>query len=374
MTSRRYRTIRISGDRAQRAHQYGEQARDQILATRAGYERAFASKGITWGEAVAFARQFLPHIEGWRPELLTEIEGIAHGADLKSDDVLAINCRTEILWSAARRDADALAQTFFGECSSFALHSDAMTEGLTLVGQNWDWLDTLSDGVIVLEVERPDEPNYVTVVEAGLLAKTSLTQAGIAFALNTLVSSLDGGTVGIPFHFLIRDIVDSEHVSDALTKLSLAPRASSGNYVLGSSDGAVLNIETAPGDARNVFAITLDNGAVVHTNHFLREIRGGFDLAPSQMADSFVRYGRMRELIQEAPKSMSSDRVREILADHTDAPSSICCHPDERSDRNSQWATLVAAILDPKNKVMHLAEGSPCSTPWVRLDFSELLG
>lgn len=373
MTPARYRRIRISGGRDERALQYGKKAREEIWQTRDGYKQAFAGKGISWSEAVAFAQSFLPQIDSWRPELLDEIRGIAEGSDLEFEEVLAMNCRTEILWSAARRDANSLAHTFFGECSGFALQPAASLDGVTLVGQNWDWLHSLAGGVIVLEVDRPDGPNYVTVVEAGLLAKTSLNQSGIALALNTLVSSLDGGTIGIPFHFLIRDLVDSEHLSDALTKLSSVPRASSGNYVLGSSDGAVLNIETAPGDARNVSPLITKNGAVVHTNHFIHDVQSGFDLAPNQMADSYVRLDRMLQLVQDAPKPMSLDHLKAVLGDHTDAPSSICCHPDDRSDRNAQWATLAAVIMNPASRVIHLSEGTPCSTDWLRLDYSTFL-
>jgi isopenicillin-N N-acyltransferase-like protein len=341
--------------------------------TRAGYERAFAGKGITWGEAETLARHYVPFIENWRADLLEEIQGIASGSGLTFDEVLTINCRTEILWSVATLATDRLAEQFWGECSSFALEPSATANGATLVGQNWDWLDTLSGGVIVLEVERPDGPNYVTIVEAGLLAKTSLNQRGIGLALNTLVSSLDGGKVGIPFHFLIRDLVDSEHLSDAVTKLSAVLRASSGNYVLGSSDGGVLNIEVAPGDARNVFPIVARNGAIVHTNHFLSQIHTGFDLAPGHMGDSYIRYSRMARKIQDETTPLSIDDIKQVLGDHTDAPSAICCHPDSRSDVDTQWATLAAVIMDPANRRVHLAEGTPCSEDWITLDYSKLL-
>lgn len=373
MTTSRYRIVRVSGDHVQRAHQYGYEARAEIRLTRDGYERAFAIKGITWGEAETLARNYLPFIDAWRPDLLEEIEGIASGSGLTFDEVLTLNCRTEVLWSAARLGADRLAEHFRGECSSFALEPSSTTDRTTLVGQNWDWLDTLSGGIIVLEVDRPEEPNYVTIVEAGLLAKTALNQRGIGLALNTLVSSLDGGKAGIPFHFLIRDLVDSEYVSDAVAKLGSVVRASSGNYVVGSGDGGVLNIEVAPGDTRHVFPILPRNGAVVHTNHFLSRLHTGFDLAPAHMGDSYIRFSRMARRIQDETTPLSLDAIKNVLGDHTDAPSSICCHPDTRSDADTQWATLAAVIMNPANRQMHLAEGTPCSENWITLDYSAFL-
>lgn len=369
----RYPRIRVSGDAATRSRQYGALARDRILRTRAGYERAFAAKGVSWEEAVGFSLGFVPAIAERLPDLLVELRGIAEGSGLAFEDVLTMNCRTEVLWRAAVRQGRAVAPWFGSECSSFALEPDRTAAGRALVGQNWDWLEVLADGVIVLEVDRRDGPSYVTVVEAGLLAKTTMNSAGLGIAVNTIVCSLDGGAHGVPFHLLVRALADAEHVSDAVELLAATPRASSGNYVFASADGAVLNVETAPGDARTVHPIVAESGAVVHTNHFLRVPAGGYDLAPSAMADSFVRYGRMHRGIAAQPAKLSVADLQALLSDHADAPSSVCCHPDGRSDPAARWATLVSAILDPATRTIHLAEGTPCTAPWSSLDYSELL-
>jgi len=371
--SRRYPRYRVSGDAATRSRQYGELARAEILRTRAGYERAFAAKGVSWAEAVEFSRGFVPAIETWFPELLTELRGIAEGAGLPFDDVLTMNCRTEVLWRAAVRKSDRVAPWLRGECSSFALEPDRTAPGRALVGQNWDWLDVLSDGVVVLEVEREAGPNFVTIVEAGLLAKTTMNQAGMAIGINTIVCSLDGGPHGVPFHVLVRAVADAEHVSDVVEILSTAPRASSGNYIVASENGAVLDVETAPGDARTVHPLIAERGAVIHTNHFVRTPVDGYDLAPAQMADSFVRYGRLDRLIVQRETPAGIEELKAVFADHADAPSAVCCHPDVRSDPAAQWATLVSVIMDPAARAIHLAEGVPCTSPWDTHDYSALL-
>lgn len=370
----RYPRIRVAGDAFTRSTQYGELAADRIRHTRNGYEQAFLAKGVTWDEAVAFARGFVAPIRAHFPHLLVELEGIAAGSGLSFDDVLTMNCRTEILWRAATRNAAAIAPWLRGECSSFALEPDRTAEGRALVGQNWDWLDVLGDGVIVLEVERDDGPNYVTIVEAGLLAKTSLNQAGMGIGINTIVCSLDGGAEGVPFHVLVRAVADAEHASDVVETLASVPRASSGNYIVATADGAVLNVETAAGDSSTVHPLIAHNGAVIHTNHFVRTPTGGYDLAPTQMSDSFVRYGRMQRNIADRVQTLGVPELQAALADHADYPSAVCCHPDDRSDPAAQWATLAASIIDPATRTLHLAEGTPCSTEWSRLEYAELLG
>ena len=373
MTTGRYQRIRVTGDPMSRSIRYGELAREAIHRTRAGYERAFSEKGIPWQQAVELSRGFEDDVVAWRPEFMTEIEGIAQGSGLSTDDIFTINCRTEVLWSAAVAEASTSRETPRGECSSFAL---APREGLgrgTLVGQNWDWLEVLSDTVVVLEVERGDGPNYVTVVEAGLLAKTTLTEAGIALAINTLLSSLDSTPGGIPFHFLIRAIADHPSISGVLDMLSSVPRASSGNYVVGSAKGEVINIETAPGGAENVFPTAGKPHSVVHTNHFQHDIADGVDLAPTQMQDSYLRLEQIEQLIANKADELTVDDIQHALADHTGYPSSVCCHPDTADAPTDRWQTLAGIIMEPATGVMHLVEGSPCAKPWITLDYSEFL-
>ena len=375
----RYPRIRVSGDAANRSHQYGALAQQYIARTRAGYERTFAAKGISWDAACETAREYLPAIEQFFPHLATELRGIAEGSGLPFADILAMNCRTEIMWRAAVEQAHRITAwtgetSTASECSSFALEPDRTELGRALVGQNWDWYELLGEGVIVLEVERTDGPNYVTIVEAGLLAKTSMNAAGLGIGINTLVSSRDGGGHGVPFHVLVRAVADAELVSDVVETLSSVPRASSGNYIIASADGAVLNVEVAPGGAQTVRPVCAMNGAVVHTNHFVREPAPGFDLAPVQMADSFVRYGRMSRLIADAPAPLTVSDLQLALADHADAPNSVCCHPDTRVAAASRWATLVSVVMDPATRTMHLAEGTPCDHAWQEHDYSGLLG
>ncbi|WP_427869357.1 C45 family autoproteolytic acyltransferase/hydolase [Leucobacter luti] len=367
-----YRTIRISGTRSERSRQYGELARTEIHATRAGYERAFASAGVSWAEARAYARGFLPSIEAHLPEILVEIRGIAEGSGLEVDDVLALNCRTEILHRATVAGArPALARA--GECTSVAVEADRSASGRSFVAQNWDWLEYLQPGTIILQVERPDGPNYVSVVEAGLLAKVCLTASGIALGVNTLVSSLDGPDSGVPFHFAIRAVLDAPNIAGAVETLAAIPRASSGNYILGHASGAVLNVEASPGGPANLSVQVSTSGHLVHANHFLDPVAGGHDLAAVAMSDSFVRYGRVQRALSEHRGLLDDDAVTRALSDHAEHPNSVCCHPDLNAEASKRWKTLASVILDPRAGCLSLAAGPPCESSWSQHDFSIFL-
>ncbi|KAM9861789.1 C45 family peptidase [Leucobacter sp. BZR 635] len=359
--------IRVSGGPAERGHQYGERAATQIAHSRSVYEAAFAAKGISWDEALTRSARFEAPIRERLPHIWEEIEGIAAGSGLSTADVLALNCRTEILWSAVTAPPR-------GECSSFAIEPTHTSDGSTLVGQNWDWLEGSVDSVVVLEVDREDGPNYVTIVEAGLLGKTMLNEAGIAMCVNTLVTSADGVADGIPFHVMLRALADSERVFDAVLTLGQLPRASSGNYVLAGADGTILNIEAEPGGPEGVHPIIAEHGRVLHTNHFRSPLVNGTERATVTMADSYVRLGRLDALIPTPLGPVSREQLSTALADHRDAPGAICCHPDPRDPAASQWSTVMSVIIDVAERTLLLSEGRPCETPRASADYSGFLG
>lgn len=371
--------IRVSGSPRERSEQYGRKAREQMHLIRDGYERAFAAKGTAWDAARAHARQYLPAFEAHAPGLLEELEGIAAGSGLSFDDVLTINCRSEILYAAtvsrhaAIADAgEVLRAGARGECSALALEADRSPTGASLVAQNWDWLEVLGPGVVLLEVERDDGPNYVTLVEAGLLAKVTMNAHGLAMGITTLATTLDGGIGGLPFHALIRRLADAPHVSGALEWLAGVPRATSGNYLLAGEHGAILNLETSPGSTANISAQASRTGALAHTNHFLDPIPGGHDLAALAMPDSFVRWGRVdRTLAGEGPVSRAA--LTALFSDHTDFPNAVCCHPDPSADPRDRWATLASVILHPRDRTWEVAAGRPCEEKWHTIDYGEFL-
>lgn len=378
MKTTSYPRIRVSGTAFERGEQYGRLAKEQVRHSRRGYEKSFAAKSVSWPQAVAQAREYQPAIEEFFPEIWQEVLGIAEGSGLPWEDILAVNCRTEILWRALRetteRTSRRAAAERQGECSSFAIAPTHTASGRTLVGQNWDWLIHGFDSVVLLEVEREDGPNYITIVEAGLLGKTMLNEHGLGLAVNTLATSVDGDAPGVPFHVLLRALADCKHAFDAVELLAATPRAAAGNYVIGSAGGAILNIETGPGGIENLNLQSAEHGKVMHTNHFLDPLHRGHDLAPLAMSDSYVRLGRLRQMIGVEAPAVTIGQLDAALRDHTDAPGSICCHPDTRSESAAQWSTVMSVVMDLESRTLHLSEGNPCSVPRRDISYAGFLG
>ncbi len=359
-----YPRILVNGDPRERGQAYGEEARERIALTRDGYESAFGEvAGWTWRQAAQAASAYRNAIETYAPEVVEELRGLAEGSGLGEEDVLAINARTEIIWAASARQAAAERAAAARECTSFALSAARTAGGCPLVGQNWDWLLHAFDTLVVLEVEQPnDRPNYVTVVEAGLLAKATLNSAGIAVTTNALVTSDDRGQAGVPYHVLLRLLAECETVTDAIRLIQAVPRASSGNYLIASGDDVAVDLETAPGDHARVSWQLPSDGILIHTNHFIDLPDGVDEVSVYAMPDSLVRLQRATARLREPGVAWDVDSLAEVLGDHAGWPDSVCCHPNPRGEGSKQWATVMSVVMSPAERRMWLASGNPCQT------------
>jgi isopenicillin-N N-acyltransferase like protein len=369
-----YPHVRVSGPAEQRGRQYGEQARDRVRRSVSAYRDVFAElAGWDWQTVRAEAARFEPPIAAFGPQYLAEMRGIADGAGIDFGDVLAINVRTEVMFAAKARQAAASTRTGPAECSAFAVAPAPGRAGPTLLGQNWDWLPHTADTVIVLEASQDDGPDFVTVVEAGLLAKTGMNSSGLGLVTNALVSADDLGEPGLPYHVLLRAIMDCQNVSDAISALQAGFRSSSANYLLAHRDGVVLDVEAGPGDFSRLYLLYPDaDGIIVHTNHFLADRFAGKDVSVWAMPDSPVRLQRLRAGVQAAPDH-SLATFGSLLSDHANYPSGVCCHPDARLPGYDQGMTAASVLMDLDAARMWISDGNPCTAPYRALDYSGFL-
>jgi isopenicillin-N N-acyltransferase like protein len=363
--------IRVEGTHYERGRQYGAQARAQVHLSVQAYGRVFAHyAGWDWADVRRAATAFEAPVAAFRPAYLDEMRGIADGAGLDLADVLAINVRTEVMYAAKARQAPLTARGQGrqppAECSAFAVAPDpGAAQSATLLGQNWDWLLHSAQTLVVLEARQDDGPDFVTVVEAGLLAKTGLNAAGLGLVTNALVTDADTGTPGLPYHVLLRAILDCATVTEALQVLQAGPRSSSANYLIAHASGAALNVEAAPGDFTRLYPLYPEHGVLLHTNHFLALQLEPVDVSLWAMPSSAVRLQRLRAG-SRTPATLEDFRA--LLADHADYPHGLCCHPDPAEHPLEQGATIASVLMDLTARRLWLAAGNPCQTPYAELD------
>ena len=359
--------VRVEGTGFDRGRQYGAQARARIRRSVQAYQQVFAHyAGWDWPTVRRAAAGFEAPIAGFRASYLEEMRGIADGAGLDLADVLAINVRTEVMFAAKARQAPLAGRARPAppagpqppaECSAFAVVQDQ--PAATLIGQNWDWLLHSAETLVLLEVTQDDGPDFVTVVEAGLLAKTGMNAAGLGLVTNALVTDADVGAPGLPYHVLLRAVLDCATVTDALMMLQAGERSSSANYLIAHSSGAALDVEAAPGDFTRLYALYPDHGLLLHTNHFLSPGLHPVDLSLWAMPSSAVRLQRLRAF-GAGGRHRTLDGFRGLLADHADYPYSVCAHPEPGVHPCEQGATIASVLMDLTVGRMWMAAGHPC--------------
>jgi isopenicillin-N N-acyltransferase like protein len=364
-----YPHVRVSGTALERGRSYGEQARERVHRSLASYERVFAHyAGLEWADVRAQAARFVEPISSSCPRAMDEITGIAQGAGVDVEDVLALNVRTETMFAAKARQ---ISKTIAIECTAFVALPDATADGHALAGQNWEWLLHSYETVVVLECEPVEGPAFVTVVEAGLLAKTGMNAAGLGLVTNSLVSDADLGEPGVPYHVALRACLDSSDIEEAVAILQRFPRAASANYLLVDDKGRAADVEADAGRAALVTRVS--SSAFVHANHFCAAGFGGDDVGLALGPDSLFRQMRLGALLNEGRSRVSVEELQQALTDHTNYPESLCAHSSPDLPESERTATAASVIWDLTARRLWLADGNPCTSPYRELDYSAIL-
>lgn len=105
--------------------------------------------------------EFQPALQRLVPDICSEMQGIAEGAELDVSDIVALNCRSEI----------ALGK-FSDGCTALAWRKSE--HGWTL-SQNWDWTARVSRNLAMVSIEQPGKPTiyHVTEVDSQILIPIS---------------------------------------------------------------------------------------------------------------------------------------------------------------------------------------------------------
>jgi isopenicillin-N N-acyltransferase like protein len=364
-----YPFVKISGSSpCERGRLYGSRTRDRIGNTLRAYAQLFvAYADLDWATVTQYARRYEPIIRAHDNELIEEMRGIAEGAGVAFEDVLAINVRTEVMYGLGELRPAA-------DCTAFAALPEATGDGHTLLGQNWDWNPAAFDCCVILSMEQPDRPDFVTIVEAGLLAKMGMNSEGVGVATNAMVSDADKGEPGIPYHVILRSILNSRSFDQAVDQVTSVDRASSANYLIAARDGQAVDLETAPGGQDHVFSVQPREGIIGHANCFVAPNVTVRDQTPLRRPLSLTRQRTIDKALDDHKGEITVELMQSLLADHEHHPNSLCRHPLEQFASIDRSATVASVIMDLDAGEFWAADGQPCSHPYRRYGASELWG
>ncbi len=337
----------------ERGVQHGELAREQIAATLATYRQIFRDfVGLDWSEATRIGQAYGPRIEEFDADLADEIRGVAAGSGHDERDILALNARSEI----------ALSARFVDGCTSVAAFGRATRAGTTILCQNWDWRPSLRDSMVILLIDQPGKPSLTMLTEAGIIGKLGFNSSGLGVCLNAIVTDRVDPR-GTPLHVVLRSILDSRTLGDAIGQVARAGIACAANFLVAQHGNGAVDIEAVPGD---LDVLLPDNDTLVHGNHILSVRLGGVRCLGAQaFPDSYVRLARARRLVEEHHGRIDVGVAREILCDHANAPDSICRHLDDVVDPEGRRIhSVFSLVMNLEEREIELTDGPPCSSEY----------
>lgn len=104
------------------------------------------------------------------------MQGVADGAEVTFEDILALNSRSEIvLQSGKNLDPE------IDGCTSIGIMPSKNPEGHTLVAHNWDWKDVQKEAMVMMNITQANgKPTIHLITEAGIIGKTGFNSDGIS--------------------------------------------------------------------------------------------------------------------------------------------------------------------------------------------------
>jgi isopenicillin-N N-acyltransferase-like protein len=372
----------------ERGLEFGKASAVQTQHSRITYARLFASCGISWPQACERAQRYVQVIQSLNANLLTEMQGMADGAGLTLADLLALNCRTEILppsflsdvthethaalatnaamglpdWTVEADGKNTLKEVWKeGECTSLCVNALGSADGHAWFSQNWDWMGRQRPALVILQSYDEQGRIFTTLTEGGMLAKIGMSEGGLAIGLNILRSISDGASPGVPVHVVLRHLLSCASVAEArlaLAHIQSLKFGAASNIPVADALGEVACFEISPAGWDEVKPV---DGCVVHTNHFLCE---SLSDQQSPMGLALSSTPRLISGLRHAAAVKQGQRIglealQNFLRDESDGLWSICRSPDPAMPPEARVESVAGIIMLPHTRSIWIAPNVP---------------
>lgn len=356
--------VKVSGDYTTCGKLAGQLSSARVSHSLETYKRTFELCNISWPDAIKKASTHTGVIRKYTPHLLDELHGLSSGSGVQPDSLLALNCRTEILPPDFLKHAmgsdgvdNPAANTHTNECTSLAI---AREDSPVWLAQNWDWVGLQREGLIVLHAAPNNAPAYITVTEAGMLAKIGINDHGFGVSLNILRSNNDGQTEGMPVHFLLRALLECRTVDEACEFALQLPYASSSNIMIADKSGKIASLEISPAGCK---ILSPTSGQLCHTNHFIDQ---EFSASDAGIVDNTSTVNRLETAQQHLSSIKNFTDIKKLLSDTSDGLESICRFADRSLPDIAQVETVAAVAMNLTENTLWVSAAQPSIT-----DFTE---
>ena len=360
--------IDLAGAPYDRGVVYGKAVPERILRSIDLYRGELARRGVNPAQIDQLARDFAPHVSAIDPAYLEEMQGIADGSGRTLEEIILVNCRTEMMFGARVMIDDMVVDDRAAPpkddgCTAIIALPEATETGQLVHAHNWDWREECVDTGVVLRIRRNQGPDILTFVEAGGLARHGFNASGISLTGNFLACDRDFRTAGrAPLALIRRKLLESGNLAAAMRTAWGHQRACSTNVMLASADGEAVNLEMAPDE---IFWIQPQDGILVHANHWVSPAAQAKlrDTGLGTTVDSLYRQRRTEAAMRRRNGRISIGAIKEALADEYGKPDSVL-RPPKPAMYSAISTTVCTTIMQPA-----LGEMSIARKPWVERVF-----
>lgn len=342
--------IEVYGTPIIRGQQHGEAAKERVQGSIALYRSQLSNRGITLPQQKQLAQKLIPNIQDYDPDYLEEMRGMAEGAGVELEDIITVNCRTEMMFGHSQ-----ISEATDG-CTGLIVMPEASASGTLMHAHNWDWREECIDTGIVIKIKRDNGPDLLTFTEAGALARHGINSAGLSLSGNFLSSNVDyQSNARVPLVLLRRKMLEAANICAALKTAWTTPRFCSNNLMLSQAQVGTeaINLECAPDE---IFWLQPENDMLVHANHWLCPVARTKmrDTGLSMTPDSLYRQRRVQHALQKHHGQITWDHIKTALADDFAKPDGVLRFPKTGS-YNSISATVATTLMEPANGLMYIA-------------------
>lgn len=315
--------IILAGNNKTIGEQHGEHLKEDIRETYEIYREIWR---LSDAQIASRLYRFKETIRKAFPQLTEEITGIARSASVNESVIYAINSRTELISNQSLL-----------ECTAAGITSFAKGGCHTVLAQNWDWVNTLRSLTKVIQITYETGKVLQMLIEPGMVGKIGFNGDGVGTCLNFLPTQYKRVS-GIPVHVMLRGILECSTSEEAASLVSMLPRASSANYLVGDIEDGIYSLETTP---EKVNSLQPKDGLITHTNSYngMGEVCLRQQTFEDTLRESLERHGKISpEKLKQAFKLKG-----------------VCAPP---SKVKGEIETIHTIILNLHQRKMLVSEGS----------------
>lgn len=335
--------LKLRGSSIEIGYKHGSEGKQQVIQSLETYEKLFHGyQKIDWAEAKVRGLKHLAAIEKYDPEMIEEMQGIANGAGVLFEDILALNARSEIALTGYK------GKTFSDGCTAISITSPIASD--TIIGQNWDWKGSQKASLLLLEIESKSKPDITMITEGGIIGKIGFNSAGIGMCFNALHT--DKVSDEVPIHLGLRAVLNSHSLVEAISKVKHGQMACAASFLIGYDDGLgnglAVNAEVSP---FGIDYVGDNSGALVHTNHIISDelLKNLTDMNEFIHDDSMLRKLRAEQLIQSSIKNgqrIDEKTFETWLSDTFNAPNSINHFENRFAPEHRRMETVFSIVMN----------------------------